>query len=281
MTIKEVERKTGMARSNIRFYEKEGLIQPVRNNKNGYRDYSEENVADLIKIAYLRTLGISIEEIHNIMDHRITLQEAVRMQEQRLETQIADFERARKICQKMLDDESLNYEELNVNAYVPELSEYWGSNRDIFRLDSVGFLYLWGGSLMWAVIAGICLLLALALYPHLPERIPIQYSGGQAVSTAAKIFIFAYPVACVAIRLFCRAYFRWKLRLSDSHMNDVISDYLTNFLCFVVMSAEVFSILFVYGYVKNIVPLLFVDTVVLIGLLMIGGVKLSMEDFDR
>lgn len=281
MTIKEVEKETGMARSNIRFYEKEGLIQPARNDNNGYRDYSEENVADLIKIAYLRTLGISIEEIKNIMDHRITLQEAVQTQEQRLATKISDFERARRICRKMLDDESLNYEELDVNAYVPELSEYWNSNRDIFHLDSVGFLYLWSGFLIWAVIAGISLLLALLIYPYLPERIPIQYSGGQAVSTAAKVFIFAYPVACVVIRLFCRAYFRWKLRLSDSHMNDVISDYLTNFLCFVALSAEAFSILFVYGYVKNIVPLLFVDTAVLIGLLIIGGVKLSMKGSDR
>lgn len=31
MTIKEAEERTGLARSNIRFYEKEGLVQPERN----------------------------------------------------------------------------------------------------------------------------------------------------------------------------------------------------------------------------------------------------------
>ncbi len=42
MTIKEVEEQTGLTRSNIRFYEKEKLIEPSRNDKNGYRDYSEK-----------------------------------------------------------------------------------------------------------------------------------------------------------------------------------------------------------------------------------------------
>ena len=31
MTIKDVEQKTGLGRSNIRFYEKEKLIEPVKN----------------------------------------------------------------------------------------------------------------------------------------------------------------------------------------------------------------------------------------------------------
>lgn len=42
MTIKEAEEQTGLARSNIRFYEKEKLIEPSRNDKNGYRDYSDK-----------------------------------------------------------------------------------------------------------------------------------------------------------------------------------------------------------------------------------------------
>ena len=50
MTIKEVEERTGLARSNIRFYEKEGLIEPSRNDKNGYRDYSEKDVETIKKL---------------------------------------------------------------------------------------------------------------------------------------------------------------------------------------------------------------------------------------
>lgn len=41
MTIKEVEEKTGLTRSSIRFYEKEHLIDPKRDKHNRYRDYTE------------------------------------------------------------------------------------------------------------------------------------------------------------------------------------------------------------------------------------------------
>ena len=61
MKIKDVEERTGLSRSNVRFYEKEKLIEPSRNESNGYRDYSENDVENIKKIAYLRTLGISIK----------------------------------------------------------------------------------------------------------------------------------------------------------------------------------------------------------------------------
>lgn len=61
MTIKEVEQQTGLGRSNIRFYEKEKLIVPAKNSSNGYKDYSQEDVEIIKKIAYLRTLGVSIK----------------------------------------------------------------------------------------------------------------------------------------------------------------------------------------------------------------------------
>ena len=50
MTIKEMEEMTGLARSNIRFYEKEKLIEPKRNEKNGYRIYSEEDARQIKKL---------------------------------------------------------------------------------------------------------------------------------------------------------------------------------------------------------------------------------------
>ena len=53
MTIKDIEQKTGLRRSNIRFYEKERLIEPAKNSNNGYKDYSQEDVDKIKKIAYL------------------------------------------------------------------------------------------------------------------------------------------------------------------------------------------------------------------------------------
>ena len=56
MTIQEVEKLAGMTRANIRFYEKEGLITPERNEANNYRAYSDRDVEALSKIKHLRIL---------------------------------------------------------------------------------------------------------------------------------------------------------------------------------------------------------------------------------
>ena len=107
MTIKEVEEKTGIVRSSVRFYEKEKLIHPVRNNRNGYREYTEEDVQNIKKIAYLRTLGISLENIHRIIDHEVSLQVVLERQADALESQIADLEKYHYICKKMLTEKEM------------------------------------------------------------------------------------------------------------------------------------------------------------------------------
>ena len=95
MTIKDVEERTGLSRSNIRFYEKETLIEPSRNESNGYRDYSENDVENIKKIAYLRTLGISVEDIRNIISEKVTLQEMLEKQKEVLKNQITDLNKAK------------------------------------------------------------------------------------------------------------------------------------------------------------------------------------------
>ena len=46
LNIKEAEARSGLERTNIRFYEQEGLLAPER-AANGYRSYSEEDVLAL------------------------------------------------------------------------------------------------------------------------------------------------------------------------------------------------------------------------------------------
>lgn len=65
MTSKEMEARSGVPRANIRYYEAEGLLTPAR-AKNGYREYSEEDLAALEKIKLLRRLGVSIEELKGL-----------------------------------------------------------------------------------------------------------------------------------------------------------------------------------------------------------------------
>lgn len=271
MTIKEVEKQTGLTRSNIRFYEKEKLIEPSRNDKNGYRDYSESDVENIKKIAYLRTLEISIEDIRNIMSDKVSLIKVIEKQAATIQTQIEGLNKARTMCERMLEAGNISFDELQVEKYVADLEIYWNDNKPIFKLDSVSFLYLWGSLITWAVITALCLLVGILSYTNLPPKIPAQWDQGIAVSFVNKNFIFIYPLVCIIIRIFLRPVIYVRLLMNYPH-GELIREYLSNYLCFVALSVEVFSILFVYGVVKCVVAVLLVDTVVLIGILIVSVV---------
>ena len=276
MTIKEVEERTSLSRSNIRFYEKEKLIEPSRNESNGYRDYSENDVENIKKIAYLRTLGISIEDIRSIISGKVTLQETLERQNEILNSQITDLNKAKRMCEKMLGEESISYEKLQVEQYVTELQDYWKDNQTVFKLDSVSFLYIWGSMLTWITITVLCLIIGALSYSKLPVKIPVQWSKGVATSLVNKNWIFIYPVICIIIRYLLKPFIYAKLQMNN-YYGEIITEYLTNYMCFIVLSTEIFSILFTFGVVKNIVMLLFVNTVVFIGLLVVGLTKMDLR----
>ena len=276
MTIKDVEERTGLSRSNIRFYEKEKLIEPSRNESNGYRDYSENDVENIKKIAYLRTLGISIEDIRSIISEKVTLQEMLEKHKEVLKNQITDLNKAKLMCEKMLDEESISYEKLQVEQYVTDLHDYWKDNRTVFKLDSVSFLYIWGSMLTWTMLTSLCLIIGALSYSKLPTEIPVQWSKGVATSLVNKNWIFICPVICIIIRYLLKPFIYAKLQMNN-YYGEIITEYLTNYMCFIVLSVEIFSILFTFGVVKSVVVLLFVDTAIFIGLLVVGLVKMDLR----
>ena len=276
MTIKDVEERTGLSRSNIRFYEKEKLIEPSRNESNGYRDYSENDVENIKKIAYLRTLGISIEDIRSIISEKVTLQEMLEKQKEVLKNQITDLNKAKLMCEKMPDGESISYEKLQVEQYVTDFHDYWKDNRTVFKLDSVSFLYIWGSMLTWTMLTSLCLIIGALSYSKLPTEIPVQWSKGVATSLVNKNWIFICPVICIIIRYLLKPFIYAKLQMNN-YYGEIITEYLTNYMCFIVLSVEIFSILFTFGVVKSVVVLLFVDTAIFIGLLVVGLVKMDLR----
>lgn len=68
MKMKEVCARTGLTERTVRYYVEEDLIRPSSTVMNGrdYRDYSEQDVAELITISDLRKLFFSIEEIKSM-----------------------------------------------------------------------------------------------------------------------------------------------------------------------------------------------------------------------
>lgn len=277
MTIKEVEQITGLLRSNIRFYEKEKLISPTRNTSNGYREYSEEDIKTIKKVAYLRTLGISIEDIRRLSSKEANLYDIVKIQRQTLEQQLSELENARSMCERMLlSGETIDYENLDIELYVADVKDYWNENRKVFKLDSVSFFYMWGGSITWGILAVACLLVAVFSFGHLPAEIPIQWSGDIVSSLVDKKFIFAFPAACVIIRFVLRP-FIWQWLRKNIMESDSVTDYITNYICSIALSVELFIILYVNEIVKHVTVVLFIDTFVLIGLLLMAAYRTTRK----
>lgn len=274
MTIKEVEEQTGLTRSNIRFYEKEKLIEPSRNDKNGYRDYSEKDVENIKKIAFLRTLEISIEDIRNVLSGKVPLADIIKKQTTTIQTQIEGLNQAKTMCERMLASGNISFDELQVEKYVADIETHWSDNKLVFKLDSVSFLYIWGSLITWSIIASLCLLIGILSYASLPSQIPVQWNNGIATSVIDKKFIFVYPLACICIRILLRPVIYVRFLINYTY-GELITEYLSNYLCFIALSVEVFSIMFVYGLIKSVVAVLLVDTVTLIGILIAGIIKVS------
>ena len=180
------------------------------------------------------------------------------------------------MCEKMLEEETISFEKLHIEQYVTELQDYWKENQAVFKLDSVSFLYIWGRMLIWTIITILCFIIGIMSFSKLPTEIPVQWSGGVATSLVNKNWIFICPVICIIIRYLLKPFIYAKLQMDNSY-GEIITEYLTNYMCFIVLSIEIFSILFVFGLVKNVVMLLFVDTAVFIGVLVVGLIKMDLR----
>lgn len=62
MNISEVAKKTGLTAKSVRLYEDKGLIAPPARSDNGYRQYQQSHVDDLLLIARCKSVGFSLDE---------------------------------------------------------------------------------------------------------------------------------------------------------------------------------------------------------------------------
>jgi DNA-binding transcriptional MerR regulator len=63
MTIQEVAEQTGISAYTIRFYEKAGVLPPIKRMPNGIRQFTEADVVFLRFLVQLKQTGMSLEDI--------------------------------------------------------------------------------------------------------------------------------------------------------------------------------------------------------------------------
>lgn len=103
MKTNEVEKLLNISRANIRFYEKEGLLNPERED-NRYRDYSDADIAQLKRIIIFRKLGIPVSDIRKILNGTLPLRTALERNIQQLQKQIEELNGALDVCSRMERD---------------------------------------------------------------------------------------------------------------------------------------------------------------------------------
>ncbi|MDE6658758.1 MAG: MerR family transcriptional regulator, partial [Eubacterium sp.] len=154
MKIQELENELNISRANIRFYEKEGLLNPAR-KENGYRDYSNEDIAVLKKIIVYRKLGISVTDIKKIFSNELELQEAVSNSIENLQKEIEKLNGSIQLCKEIQKEnannnsfdeehywEEINYDEAKGNKFVDIYKDYIEFEKPIFHYISKYFLLI-------------------------------------------------------------------------------------------------------------------------------------------
>ena len=122
MKINQVEQLVGITKGNIRFYEKEGLLTPGRNHENGYRDYSDADVAWLKKIKLLRMLDVPIEEILRLKSGELTLEDAMGRHMIQLERRRANLDAMAGLCTQLWENRS-RLDTLDVDAVLAGMEQ--------------------------------------------------------------------------------------------------------------------------------------------------------------
>ncbi len=148
MKIKELETVLSISRSNIRFYEKQGLFSPERKDNN-YREYTEHDIEALKKIIVLRKMGFSVEEIKLIQNNELPFTEAITNAQHRIEDEIEQLNGSLKLIKKVAKENS-SFDEIDIDEHWNAISESEKSGekfvdicKDFLELELNSFDVMW------------------------------------------------------------------------------------------------------------------------------------------
>lgn len=89
LTVSELGRTFGLARSTLLYYDRIGLLRPTGRTRAGYRIYGTETVERLKRISELRAAGLPLESVKRVLDSSTPLADALERQLASLNEDIA------------------------------------------------------------------------------------------------------------------------------------------------------------------------------------------------
>ena len=148
LKIKELENLLSISRSNIRFYEKQGLFCPERKDNN-YREYTNQDIEVLKKIIIFRKMGFTVEEIKLIQNNDLPFAEAIANAQRRIEDEIEQLNGSLKLI-KQVAQENLSFDEIDIDEHWNTISESEKSGekfvdicKDFLELELNSFDIMW------------------------------------------------------------------------------------------------------------------------------------------
>ena len=201
MKIGEAAKETGLSISNIRFYEKKGLLEPARDQESKYRNYTEEDILRLKKIIIFRKMDLSVEQIAAMLKGKTDAKEVLKNQEQELLNKIREMEGALELC-RILEKEEVPLD-IEPEQYLDYIAQEEKKGKKFSKaeelldgmlesaealsggMQSVGFWrailgsYAWLGKylnmIFWLLVAGV---VVFALITREPSARNYLYWGG-------------------------------------------------------------------------------------------------------
>lgn len=112
MKIKEISEKHNITPDTLRYYERVGLIPPVKRDKNGNRIYKEEDVRWIEFIKCMRSSGITIQGLIEYVNLFMQGDEIIQARKELLEEQ-----RKQLILKKQEIEDALNKLDKKIENY--------------------------------------------------------------------------------------------------------------------------------------------------------------------
>lgn len=135
MRISEAAKMTGLSVSNIRFYEKKGLLAPVRQEESKYRDYSMEDIEELKKIILLRKMDVSVESIYLMKNGEASLVNVLMRQEEELTARMEMLQGSIDLCRQILKEQ--DPENIDFDYYLNYVKEEEAQGRRFAEVEEL------------------------------------------------------------------------------------------------------------------------------------------------
>jgi DNA-binding transcriptional MerR regulator len=127
LTIQQVASATGLGVHTLRYYERNGLIEPIERAANGHRRYSAQNIAWIEFLTRLRTTGMPIRQMQQFA--ALVREKPDEVQGRRILLEIH-----RSTVQKRLDELSQHLAVIDWKIqHYQELEQAEGSDQDCIQ----------------------------------------------------------------------------------------------------------------------------------------------------